>query len=228
MKAIAIAVLAVTAAPAVLAQNNPTAVSPEEQSRLERVSRLRAEQEWFQLEQMWIQMREEMRQQIREEIREGVPPEQIQTEIQQQEQLQQQDSVPLPVYILVPESAGPVQTVFITPMDPEHHERERHERERMERYRVEWERIRTQRMREMKPEVASRIVAGIAKAKSPTTAPVVQRTTAPTVKPPPSAPKPSPSPPKPSPSAPKPPATPPPAPKPPPKVPSKGTLSTGN
>ena len=158
--AIAIAVLAVTAATAVLAQDNPGVGEPthstvprEEQIRLGKVERLRAEQEWFRLEQMWVSMREQMREQIRQEMQAGVPPEQIQTEIQEQQQILEEE--PVPEYVYVPVSAGPVQTVFITPMDTErerhererwereHLEHERRERERMEKYRAEWERIRT-------------------------------------------------------------------------------------
>jgi hypothetical protein len=242
--AIAIAVLAVTAATVVLAQDNPSVGEPtnptipkEEQIRLGKVERLRSEQEWFRLEQMWVSMREQMRQQILQEIQAGVPPEQIQTEIQGQQQILDQE--PAPEYIYVPVYTGPtapIQTVFITPMDTEHerHERERHERERMEKYRVEWEKIRTQemqRIREKHPELVTRIVAGIAKAQTPITAPVAPRTTAPTVRPPPpSAPTthaPAHQPPTPAPAQ-KPP-TPAPAHQPPPPTPpptnNKGTLT---
>jgi hypothetical protein len=251
--AIAIAVLVVTAATGVLAQDNPSVGEPtnptipkEEQIRLGKVERLRAEQEWFGLEQMWVSMREQMRQQILQEIQAGVPPEQIQTEIQEQQQILDQE--PAPEYNYVPVYAGPaapVQTVFITPMDTEHerHERERwerehleherHERERIEKYRVEWEQIRTQemqRLREKHPELVTRIVAGIAKAQTPTAAPVVQRTsTSPTAKPPTSRPPTAPPPPPPRASVTPPKAPAPPPPKapvpPPPPTKNKGTQS---
>jgi hypothetical protein len=249
--AIAIAVLVVTAATGVLAQDNPSVGEPtnptipkEEQIRLAKVERLQTEQEWFRLEQTWLSMREQMRQQILQEIQAGVPPQQIQTEIQEQQQVLDQE--PAPEYNYVPVSTGPaapIQTVFITPMDTEHerHERERWEREhleherlereRMERYRVEWEQIRVQemqRIREKHPELVTRIVAGIAKAQAPTTAPTVQRTaTSPTAKPPTSRPPPAPPPPPrapvPTPKAPAPPQK---APvPPPPPTNNKGTLS---
>jgi hypothetical protein len=188
--AIAIAVLAVTAATVVLAQDNPSVGEPtnptipkEEQIRLGKVERLRSEQEWFRLEQMWVSMREQMRQQILQEIQAGVPPEQIQTEIQGQQQILQE---PAPEYSYVPVAEGPIQTVFITPMDQErygrqHHEREswekehleheRIERERIERHQALWEKNRTQTMQRLRathPEIATRVAAGIAKVQSPT------------------------------------------------------------